>query len=534
MVRIFRTMTTLAVTVSVLATPAYAERQVSPYIEAAQVLTADLKDGGEVLTYTQLSAGVDASVRDRRTEVQISYRFDYRLGLGKNTDDETVHTGLARANLTLLPNFLNFEAGAFASRSRVDVRGGAPAPLIGNPDNISQIYSAYAGPTLSTNVGELEVGALYRIGYTKAESSSGLRLPGGQPLLDAYDDATAHLVTGNVGMRPGVLPFGWTVSAGYEREDAGQLDQRFESKYLRYDVTMPLSRTLALVGGIGYEDIEVSQRDALRDANGVPLLNRRGRFTTDPASPRRIAYDNDGVIYDGGILWKPSRRTQLEARVGKRYGGTTAFGSFSHQLTPASGIQVVVYDGVESFGRLLNDNISRLPANFNAPRNPLTGGLNGCVFGNVAGTGGCFDDVLQSISTANFRNRGIAALYSASRGPMSLGFGGGYSQRRYYAPRIGTNFSLDGVKDHNWYLQAQGSYALNSNSGIDASAYFNHYKSGIAFSPDVTGAGVTTSYYHNFTNRLTGTAAVGLYAFDRKGFDQSLVASGLLALRYRF
>lgn len=533
MMRFARILAPIAILLGMAAAPARAETRVTPYIEAAQVLTADLKNGGDVLTYTQLSAGVDASVRNRRTEVQISYRFDYRIGWDDNSGDETVHTGLARGTFRITPE-LSFDAGAFATRSRVDVRGAAPPPLIGSPDNVTQIYSAYAGPTLSTRVGDLDVGALYRIGYTKAESSTRLRLPGGQPLLDVYDDATAHLLTGSVGQRPGPLPFGWKVSAGYQREEAGQLDQRFESSFLRYDVTVPVSSTLALVGGVGYEDIEISQRDALRNPDGTPVIGRGGRFVTDPASPRRLAYDIDGLIYDAGVLWKPSRRTQLEARVGKRYGGTTFFGNFTHQLSPASGVQVVVYDGIQSFGRLLTDNISRLPTSFQPPRNPLTGGLDGCVIGTAPGTGGCFDDVLQSVSTANFRHRGVSALYSASRGPLSLGFGLGYSQRKYHAPRFGDAFSLDGVKDENWYAHAQGRYLLDAESGIDAVAYLNRYDSGIPFSPDVTGAGATVSYFRDFTERLTGTAAVGLYAYDQKGFDSSLIGSALVAVRYSF
>ena len=41
-----------------------AQRQVdvSPYLEVGQVLTADLKNGGDVLTYTNVAVGVDAAI----------------------------------------------------------------------------------------------------------------------------------------------------------------------------------------------------------------------------------------------------------------------------------------------------------------------------------------------------------------------------------------------------------------------------------------------------------------------------------------
>ena len=38
--------------------------------------------------------------------------------------------------------------------------------------------------------------------------------------------------------------------------------------------------TVALLGGIGYEDIEISQRAPLLDEDGVPII-RNGRYVTD-------------------------------------------------------------------------------------------------------------------------------------------------------------------------------------------------------------------------------------------------------------
>ena len=49
------------VATSVFATPAQARTDVSPYLEVGQIATADLKNGGDVLTYSTVAAGVDAS-----------------------------------------------------------------------------------------------------------------------------------------------------------------------------------------------------------------------------------------------------------------------------------------------------------------------------------------------------------------------------------------------------------------------------------------------------------------------------------------
>jgi len=515
--------------------PAFAKKttQISPYIEVGQVLTADLNGDGDVLTYSTIAAGVDASIQTKRTQAQVSYRYERRIDYQRDVADRDVHTGLARAEVKLIPNLLSIEGGAIATRARSDIRGAAPTLGAGNLTNIAQVYSAYVGPTIATKLGAFDVSALYRLGYTKVEDITRIDLPAGQQRLDSYDDSLSHLAMGSIGMAPGAsgMPFGWNVSGGWQREDAGQLDQRYQSQFIRGDVTVPVSRTLALVGGIGYEDIEISQRDALRDAAGVPIVDNNGRFITDPASPRLLAYDIDGLIWDAGILWKPSRRTQLEARVGRRYGSMTYIGSFSHQITASSGVQITVYDGIQSFGRLLNDNLSRLPTSFNTPGGGL--GLGGCVFGNT-GAGGCLNDALQSINTANFRARGVNALYSAQRGPLSLGAGAGYSRRTYFAPRIEGAFTVDGVRDESYWGEGFVGYQIDSRSNIDGNVYINYYNSGIDGAPNVLGMGATGSYYRTLLPRLTGSLSAGIYSSDVESFDSSLVAAGQAALRYDF
>ena len=62
------------------------------------------------------------------------------------------------------------EGGALATRTRTDIRGDAPGNLAGNVRNVSQVYSAYAGPTLPDHVGPIDVNAAYRFGYTKVEA----------------------------------------------------------------------------------------------------------------------------------------------------------------------------------------------------------------------------------------------------------------------------------------------------------------------------------------------------------------------------
>ena len=527
--------TTLSTSVLALfaSSPALARVDVSPYLEVSQVLTADFKNGGDVVTYSSVAAGIDAKVSNARTELQVNYRYERRFGYGDDIGAQDVHTGLARGAIQVVPNILSFEAGALATRARVDIRGAAPTVLTGNVDNITQVYSVYAGPTVKTNVGPVQVAAAYSAGYNKVEGRTSSLAPG-QPRLDNFDSSVNHLVTASAGMESGTLPFGWTVSGAYEREDAGQLDQRFESKGVRGDVVVPVTPSVALVGGVGYEDIQSSQRAPLLDVGGAPVVDRNGRFVTNPASPRLLSYDQDGIYWDAGVLWKPSRRTRLEARVGRRYGSWSYTGSLAYQLSSATNIGISVFDEVQTFGQQLSNGLANLPTNFSTSRNPLAPQFNGCVFGTGdAGAGNCLNDALSAVNSSVYRSRGVNAQLSTQRGPLSAGLGLGYSRRTFSAP-TGVGFSVNGLSDENYYGEASLGYQIDDRSNINGGLYASYFDSGIANAGGVLSTGATGSYSRTFGRRLSATAAVGLYSSKIEGIEADLSAQALLGARYQF
>lgn len=518
---------------SALPSAAQAKADVSPYLEVGQIVSADLKNGGDVLTYSTVAAGINAAISGPRAEVQASYRYERRIGWQNDVADDTVHTGLARARLDIAPELLSIEAGALATRARTDMRGEAAPLLVGNVVNISQLYSAYAGPSLATSVGALDIAAAYRVGYTKVESDDSFVPPVGQPVLDHYDDSLSHFATASVGMQPGEMPFGWTVSGAFEREDAGQLDQRYEGKHVRGDVTLPVTPTVALVGGVGYEDIEISQRPVLLNSAGAPVIDGNGRFVTNTAVGRQLTYEFDGLYWDAGVLWRPSNRTSLEARAGRRYGSMSYFGTFSWQATQNSGLQLAVYDELQTFGQQLSDNLSRLPTSFTTPRNALSNNIIGCVYG-AAGAGDCFNDVLGAINTSAYRSRGLALLWSTTRGRWNAGVGGGYTQRKYIAPRQAGVFTVNGLKDEMWYAQGSVGYALSPRTDVTGDVYVTLFDPDIVGAGDVLSTGATGSLTHRFTRKLDANATLGLYSTRIDGFEGDLVASAFAGLRYSF
>jgi uncharacterized protein (PEP-CTERM system associated) len=263
------------------------------------------------------------------------------------------------------------------------------------------------------------------------------------------------------------------------------------------------------------------------------VLTPGGNLIVDPSRPRLKTIDQDGEMWDVGFIWRPTRRTELQARGGWRYGGESFTASLSHKINAHSALNAAVYDSVSSFGRLLIADLNGLPTNFKPPSNG--GGLSGagCVFGNDPGTGACFGDAFQSISNFNFRNRGANIRYSASRGPWTMGLGAGYANRKYLAPDSNV-FALHGVTDQSFSLQGSLGRRLTRTSGIDLDAYASWFDTGLVDTDNSFAAGVTGRYYRNiFRDRLQAQVAAGLYTTQAGEFDASY-GSILFGLRYTF
>jgi len=518
------------------AAAAQARSHISPYLEVEQVFDADLKNG-DTLTYTSVAAGIDAEVSTNRVEAQVSYRYERRIAWQDDLVDEDVHSGLAQARIEVARDLLSLDGGAIAARGRFDSRGPAFGFSTADDRNIAQIYGVYAGPTLSTHLGALAVNAAYRFGYVKVDDHGfDTGLPGGR--RDRFDSSTNHNVAASVGMAPGTLPFGWTVGAGYDREDSNRLDHKFEGKYVRGDVVLPVSSTFAVTGGVGYEKLEASQQDIVRDSSGQPVVTPGGRLVADPSKPRLIAYDQDGVIWDAGVLWRPNPRTELMARVGRRYGGTTYVGTLRYEMSSNYGLNAIVYDSVTSFGRSVIRDINGLPTKFKNKNRGIAGGfggVGGCVFGSKPGTGSCMDDAFMSVAAEDFRVRGGNLILSGSRGPWDLAVGVGYARRKYLAAVGGGFFPIDGVHEESATLDGSIGRDLTATSGIEFDAYAAWYDSGLAGNDNVFSSGITATYYRSFLmEQLQAEASFGLYTTDSGSTDSSLVASGLVGLSYTF
>ena len=362
-------------------------------------------------------------------------------------------------------------------------------------------------------------------------AGAGGAAPGGAGTVDYFDDSTQHLATASIGQLPGPLPVGWQVSGSYYREDQSQLDGRIEDYYVRGDLTVPVSATLAIVGGAGYEKVEVSERDVVRDPiTNAPVVGSDGRFVTDRDSPRLTSFTTDGLLWDVGVLWRPSSRTSLEARVGERYGSTTYYGSLSWAANSRTGVNVSVYDRVSGFGGLINDAVASLGDGFDVSRDPFTGDLEGCAVGSDGAA--CFGSVFQGARSASFRARGVTASISTRGTKWSYGAALGYQNRKYYASDLGGQATISGTEDDVIFAALSAGRPVGSNASIGFNAYANAFNP--ALGDNVYAFGANATYGQELMRNLSLRAALGIDSVDYKDIEDQVTASGLVGVRYGF
>ncbi len=516
------------------AAPADARTSIHPYIEAQQVFTADITGHDQdAVTYTGLAAGVDATLDGAHVQGQLDYRYDHYFAWSNKYRDTDVHTGLGV--VTWQPTKeLSLNAAGIATRASGGFGRRSAGFVFGDTDNTQQVYSAEIGPSYATTFGDLNFNADYRYAWTRSSGGDDFDLGPGQPVLQNNFTTTDHLLDASIGTNPGGLglPVGIKLSGGASRDEVHFLGARLDGYYGRVDLTAPVSDTVALEGGVGYEKNRASSEQILTDADGNAILTDKRHLQGDHSKKRLLTYDEDGLIWDVGVLWRPSARTSLEIRGGKRYGETVVTGRFQHQIDPDSSVEVVAYDDYTSFGRQLSSGVGSLPTSFNSFAPPIPTTLAGCVFGANGGQGGCLP-ALNSVNSNFYRSRGVFADWSKSRGLWNYGLGVGYERRHYLEPEFDVavlNFtganeqsvSIDGVAVRK--LSPVSSVAFNALATWNDDDEFN--------SSSFWVYGVSASYYRGFSPHLSGTASVSASSGSGNNRNTDVVGTGSVSVRY--
>ena len=507
---------------------------IKPYIEAGQVVDSYLSSPTSTLTYSLVAAGADVLVNGNNNQGIISLRYEHRFGWGRENSGDSLD-GIAHVSSAIIPNTLRLDYGGYANRSYITNSGAALPAAPNGSDNLSQIYSAYIGPTLTTHIGPAAVDGHYRVGYTSVgEPPSFTNANAAGPVPDmVHEHSVAQDAQLSIGTRPGeVAPVGLGADAGHYVETVSVLDQKLHDNHVRAEVTIPVSDTTAVVGGVGYEDVQVSSHDAKRDANGNPIFSPGGQFITDYASPRYIAFDSQGLIYDGGVIWRPSRRTNLEVHVGRRYGGFSGFGTFTYRPSARLSVNAVAYDDITGFGGALDNSLFNLPSQFATVRDAITGNVSSCMA--QQGATNCLGGVLGSVSSAVHRDRGFTSGIGLDMGRFQTGVGLGYDRHTYIAAPQTVFAAINGKVDQYYWVAAYLSGTIDQQSLFEATVEAYKFKTDVVQNGNLDAIRMVGIYQHYFTPHLSGSAAMSIDGINRDALGDVWSTSGTVGVRYTF
>jgi hypothetical protein len=507
---------------------------IKPYIEAGQVAQAILSPSAssDVLTYSVLAAGADATINGRNNQGSISARYERRIGWNRKVNGDGI-TGIARLSSSIVPDAVRIDYGGFANRTYVSTNGAAFSTGSVSADSLTQIYSVYAGPSLSTQLGAAAITGHYHVGYTSVGTNSSVTAPGASAVTDTLNHATVQDAKLAIGTRPGdVLPVGLGASAGYYQEDVSNLSQRVTDKNARAEITIPIAGDVALVGGVGVEQVKVSSRNAVVDTNGNALRDSRGQIITDYSKPRYIAFESEGLIWDAGMVWRPSPRTNAEIHVGRRYGQIGAYGFLNYAPNDHSNLNIVVYQGITGFGGALTNSLFNLPSQFTGVRDAITGNMSSCV--SSLGGGNCLGGALSSVNSTLYRGRGVSAGYSLNYGRWRGGVGAGYDRRQYITAQQTVFASVNGKVDQYYWLATFMGYQMTQRSTFETTLNAYKYQSGLNSTGDINALRAVALYQYNVSRHVTANASLAIDGIMRKATDDVWSSAGSVGMRYTF
>lgn len=505
---------------------------IRPYIEAQQVAYDQLSPsgGGGLLTYSVLAAGADVLVNGHATQGSLSVRYERRFGWGRNTNSGNSISGIAVAS-TRIAEGLRLDYGGYANRYNTSASGAAFTTDSNALDTVSQVYSVYAGPSISTHMGDVGIKGAYHASYTNVDSHlNGSSGSGYNPL----NHSTAHDAQLSVGTAPGGLglPVGVGVNGGYYREDVSNLDQRVSDLHGRAQIIVPVSPALNVMAGVGAEKVQVSSRDALRDASGNAIVGSNGALVTDPTSPRTIAFDTSGLIWDVGAQWRPSSRLSAEAHVGRRYGRLGGYGTLNWKPNSRTVFNVTVYESLTGFGGALATALSGTSTQFAAIRDSITGNLSSCV-GSLTG-GSCIGGATGSLNSQIYRGRGVTVSLMHDLGRWQVGVGGGWDRHVYIAAPDSVLAEINGRADQYYWVSGYAGGKVSQRSSIQTTLALYKFESGLVANGDMEAVHGMLGYSYYFTHHITANASVALDGMRRDQVDDLWTASGALGVRYSF
>lgn len=365
-------------------TAAQAKVEFHPQLEVRQSWSEGVSSENGFIT--TISPGADISFDSRRVSGGITYNYERRIGIETRVIDRDRHNLVARVNANIIDDFLSLDTGAVATRLVRDLRG----PLSLNPEqdgqNLSDVFNVFVRPTVTRPLGNLaRFTASYEFAYTDINDIADPFAAGGTGFdgdlsLGSVADSTQHNVNVSIASLPNSGQLTWSLSGRYGRENIEVLSEQTEVYSGTLDLEYALTRKISLLGSAGWEST-FDDRDApLTDQLGQPVFDDNGDFIVDSTAPRTVVFDQEGVIWDVGVRINPNQRTNLVVRGGERYGDLIWSVALNYQPRPGLTLVGSYNQSVDTFGRLLTQNVNGVPETFIVNRNRVSGLFLGGIF----------------------------------------------------------------------------------------------------------------------------------------------------------
>jgi len=261
----------------------------TPYLEFAE--RANISNNFRLLG--ELTAGGSAFIARDRAQGTAYGRFTYRqTELGRSTSRFTAN-GLARGTFDVIRNRGFLDLSAFASATPTDSARGITIDPQNQNGNLTQVYLISATPRVRREIGTFAIGELsYKATYisisnrlggggggtsgggtgSSGNNSGGLEL---RPLSDTF----TQTVEGSLANQPRDGRLSVKLSLRGSEEMQKRLDQRFRSGFATFDATYALTRPLALVGSVSYQDYSNTEQ-AIKRAPAYVTVPSPGTFPT--------------------------------------------------------------------------------------------------------------------------------------------------------------------------------------------------------------------------------------------------------------
>lgn len=264
----------------------------------------------------------------------------------------------------------------------------------------------------------------------------------------------------------------------------------------------------------------------------TPVIDADGNFVADPTAPRRTLYKDSGLVWNVGARYTPSRRTNLELRVGQRFSSLVVTGTVSHRLRENLSIYGQLSDGIETFGNILTQTIDGIPTSFAIGRT-RPGFQGGCVIGvDLSDETQCIDGQTQSITSGVFRSRigTLGVTYDRGRTNYSLNYT--YNAREYLdqgatqdpnAPPIDPGFA--GRDDIVNRLDGRVTRTFRPGERASGTLYVASYSLGLSRPRDDFYIGAIGRYDRRLSDRLGGFGSLTVVRRFASGSDDAFSGS---------